>query len=307
MKKVSRRGKGLSIEAVADSYIIASEAISLDRDWIASPANSGFAMTYCGSFVNTPETLVEKAASLIRETSYIVALTGAGVSTSAGIPDFRSPESGLWNDPEKAFFFTSEGFTHNPKGFYELGQQLLPLFLNAKPTRAHLFLARLEEIGKLKCTITQNIDGLHQKAGAQRVLEVHGNLRKGRCTGCGREFNLEEIARKIEDGEIPPICDSPEANKSHIIRPNIILFGEPLPEEVFQEAMEELNRCDLLLVIGSSLVVYPVADMPLTALEHNARLIILNRMPTQYDSRADVVLNMPIEEAIERLEAETSA
>ncbi len=244
------------------------------------------------------EKLIEKAARLIQEASHIVALTGAGISTSAGIPDFRSPESGLWNDPEKMFLFTSFGFASDPKGFYTLGQQLLPLFLNARPTKAHLFLAGLEKMGKLRCIITQNIDGLHQKAGSERVLEVHGNLRRCRCTGCGREFLLEEIARRLEAGEIPPVCDH---CKSYI-RPNIILFGEPLPDGVFEEGMKELRRCDLLLVIGSSLVVYPVAEMPLTAIEHNAGLILVNRLPTQYDRRADVVLQMPIEEAVERLQ-----
>jgi NAD-dependent deacetylase len=247
---------------------------------------------------NTTEELVEKVASLIRGASYMVALTGAGVSTSAGIPDFRSPESGLWNDPENMPLFTSLGFAQDPKGFYELGQRLLPLFLNARPTRAHLFLAELERIGKLKCIITQNIDGLHQKAGSKRVLEVHGNLREGRCTGCGKGYPIEDVVKKIERGEIPPLCDYCKA----YIKPNIVLFGEPLPEAVLQEAVGELTRCDLLLVMGSSLVVYPVADMPLTALEHDARLVILNRLPTQYDNRADVVLQASIEEAIERLQ-----
>lgn len=241
---------------------------------------------------------IERAAHFIKEAFNIVALTGAGISTSAGIPDFRSPESGFFNDPETMFLFTSWGFAQNPRGFYEMGKRLLPLFLNAKPTKAHLFLARLEKMGRLRCIITQNIDGLHQKAGSERVFEVHGNLRKGRCTGCKKECTLEEISRKIADNEIPPLCDGCKS----IIRPNIILFGEPLPEGVFLEAVEELKRCDLLLVIGSSLVVYPVADIPLTALEHNAKLILLNRLPTQYDDRADVVLQMYIEEAIVKLQ-----
>ncbi|MDI6761356.1 MAG: Sir2 family NAD-dependent protein deacetylase [Candidatus Brocadiaceae bacterium] len=243
-------------------------------------------------------TLIEKAGRLIQEASNIVALTGAGISTSAGIPDFRSPESGLWNDPEKMLLFTSLGFAHNPRGFYELGQQLLPLFINARPTKAHLFLARLEEMGRLRCVITQNIDGLHQEAGSKKVLEVHGSLREGRCIGCGKGSLLREMVRKMEGGEIPPLCDHCKS----VIRPNIILFGEPIPQGVFQEAMEELRHCDLLLVIGSSLVVYPVAEMPLAAIEHNARLILLNRLPSQYDSRADVVLQMAIEEAVEEIQ-----
>ncbi len=242
--------------------------------------------------------LIKKTAKFIQEASYVVALTGAGISTSAGIPDFRSPGSGLFNDPEKLFLFTSFGFASDAKGFYKLGLQLLPTFLNAKPTRAHLFLAEQERMGKLKCVVTQNIDSLHQKAGSKKVLEVHGSLNRGKCIGCGKGFLLEEIARKLTGGEIPPLCGQCQC----YIKPSIVLFGEPLPDGVFSEAEEELKRCDLLLVIGSSLLVYPVAELPVMAIEHCAKLVLINHQPTEYDHRADVVLQTSIEEAIQEIQ-----
>lgn len=242
--------------------------------------------------------MLEKAAKIIKESSSIVALTGAGVSTAAGIPDFRSPESGLWKDPSKMVLFTAFGFALDPKGFYELGRQLLPSFLKAEPTLAHYFLAKLEHQGKLRCVITQNIDGLHQKAGSKKVIEMHGNLRTGRCTNCPTEYTLEEMADKMNQGhELPPTCQDCQSP----IRPNIVLFGEDLPTGAYEEAMENLEDCDLLLVMGSSLVVYPVADMPRVVLRRHARLIIINLQPTQYDSSADVSLHMSLEEASRRL------
>lgn len=242
--------------------------------------------------------MIERAARIVNESSRIVALTGAGISTAAGIPDFRSPESGLWRDPEIMTLLSSWGFASDPKGFYEFGRQILPNFLKAEPTRAHRFLAYLEGLGKLFCVITQNIDGLHQKAGSRRVLEVHGSLRTGRCAGCPRQFTLEDITEKMElYHEIPPTCQDCHAP----IRPNIVLFGEGLPEETYKEALKTLGQCDLLLVMGSSLVVYPVADMPRIALGHHSRLIIINLQPTQYDPYADCVINMPLEEASQGL------
>lgn len=245
------------------------------------------------------DSAIEEAASIIRQSHSAVSLTGAGISTSAGIPDFRSPGEGLWEkDPSKMSLFTAEGFAGDPKGFYEFGKEMLPSFRNAKPTPAHRLLSRLEADGRLRCVITQNIDGLHQKAGSKNVVEVHGSLSTGRCTNsaCAIKFTLEEITREMERG-IPPLC--PRCRS--LIRPNVVLFGEALPEEACQQAIEALRSCDLLLVMGTSLVVYPVADMPGIALEHDARLIIINLQPTHYDARADVLIRSPLDVAAERL------
>lgn len=242
---------------------------------------------------------IEKAASIIRESGRIVSLTGAGISTSAGIPDFRSPDEGLWQkDPSRMILFTDMGFITDPKGFYKFGRELLPRFLNARPTLAHRFLLRLEKEDKLKCVITQNIDGLHQKAGSRNVVEVHGGLSTGRCTGraCAREFTLGEIAERMEE-ELPPLCPACRA----LIRPNIVLFGETLPEKAYRRALESLENCDLLLVMGSSLTVHPAADMPEIAQGYGARLVIINLQPTQYDSRADVFIRLPLDAAVEKL------
>lgn len=249
--------------------------------------------------MSTNDREIEQAASIIKESKSIVSLTGAGIGTSAGIPDFRSPDEGLWQkDPSKMILFTDVGFASDPKGFYEFGRELLPRFQDAQPTLAHHFLARLGKENKLKCVITQNIDGLHQKAGSKNVIEMHGGLSTGRCTGdtCAREFTLEELAEKMEE-ELPPLCPDCRA----LIRPNIILFGEALPDKAYQRALEFLKNCDLLLVMGSSLVVYPVADMPGIAQEQGARLIIINLQPTQYDSRADVFIHLPLDAAVEKL------
>lgn len=242
---------------------------------------------------------IEKAASIIRQSDFAVSLTGAGISTSAGIPDFRSPGEGLWEkDPSKMSLFTATGFASDPRGFYEFGKELLPVFHNARPTLAHRLLSRLEAKGRLRCVITQNIDSLHQRAGSKNVIEVHGNLSRGRCTSdkCAMEFTLDEISRMM-DIEIPPLCPGCHA----VIRPNIVLFGEALPEEACQRAIEAMRCCDLLIVMGSSLVVYPVADMPWIALEHGARLIMINLQPTHYDGRADVLIHLPLDVAAERL------
>ncbi|MCQ4574920.1 MAG: Sir2 family NAD-dependent protein deacetylase [Candidatus Brocadiales bacterium] len=252
--------------------------------------------------MSTDSNRIESVASIIKESRGIVSLTGAGISTSAGIPDFRSPEEGLWaKDPSKMMLFTDVGFASNPKGFYEFGREILPGFQNARPTLAHRFLSRLEQEDSfgLKCVITQNIDGLHQKAGSKNVMEMHGGLSTGRCTSrtCPKEFGLEDIIRRVEEGELPPLC--PECGA--VIRPDIVLFGEELPGGAYQRAVEYLKHCDLLLVMGSSLVVYPVADMPEVAMGHGARLIIINLQPTQYDSRADAAIRLPLDEAAEKL------
>ncbi len=243
---------------------------------------------------------IDRAASIIKESRSIVSLTGAGISTSAGIPDFRSPGEGLWSkDPSKMMLFTDVGFSADPKGFYEFSRELLPVFQQARPTLAHRLLSRLDTEGfGLKCVITQNIDGLHQKAGSRDVVEVHGTLNTGRCTGnsCAKRFTLDELAKKI-GVEIPPLC--PDCRS--VIRPDIVLFGEMLPEGAYRSAVEFLEDCDLLLVMGSSLVVYPVADMPAIVLEHGAGLIIINLQPTQYDSRADVAIGLPLDVAAEKL------
>ncbi|MDR5694742.1 MAG: NAD-dependent deacylase [Armatimonadota bacterium] len=230
------------------------------------------------------EEKIQRAAELIVSSRYAVALTGAGVSTESGLPDFRSQE-GLWRQYDPSEVATLSTFYRDPHKFYAFYRHRLALLREAKPNPAHYALARLEALGKLHVVVTQNVDGLHQQAGSQRVLEVHGNLREARCTGCGKMFPIHVLDPFLERAEIPT-CDS----CGSALKPNVVLFEELLPVEVFEEAEASCRRCDLLLVVGSSLQVTPVAYLPHVAIRHGARLILVNAEETPVDKFADVVL-----------------
>jgi len=224
---------------------------------------------------------VKKIADLLVESSYAVVLTGAGVSTESGVPDFRSPGSGLWTmiNPE---LFTIQGFKANPKAFYEAGAPFVQLLDKAEPNEAHTVLAELERRGLIKSIITQNVDGLHQKGGAQRVLEIHGTLSTASCMHCGRRVTIEEVASDVEEGLLPPLC----LECGEPLKPDVVLFGEPLSPD-YREAMEEAQRADLILVVGSSMQVSPANQLP----SYSERLVIINRTPTFYDQQAKVVIH----------------
>jgi len=227
---------------------------------------------------------IQHAGELIASSQFAVALTGAGVSTESGLPDFRS-QDGLWRQYDPSEVATLSAFYTDPHRFYAFYRHRLALLREAQPNPAHYALARLEDLGKLHVVITQNVDGLHQQAGSRRVLEVHGNLREAKCTGCGRIFPISVLDPFLERAEIPT-CDS----CGSALKPNVVLFEEMLPEEVFEEAEASCRRCDLLLVVGSSLQVTPVAYLPHVALRHGARLILVNTEETPVDRFADVVL-----------------
>ncbi len=233
---------------------------------------------------------IEQALQLIQASSRIVAFTGAGISTEAGIPDFRS-KGGLWEDAALMELMSASGFQRNPAGFYRASMQLMPNLHRAQPTEAHKLLARLEVRGQLSAIITQNIDGLHQAAGSKTVYEVHGSFRTGHCIGCRQQFEMAAFYEQLEAGEIDlprcPICQLP-------IKPDVILFGDMLPLEVWNRSVQAAEQCDLMLVMGSSLVVYPAAGLPQTALANGAKLIIVNREATECDALADVVLHMEL-------------
>ncbi len=210
------------------------------------------------------EELIRQAARDIVKASKVVALTGAGISTESGIPDFRGPD-GLWKryDPEE---FTFSRFISDPARYWSMHLSIARSefsMLKAEPNPAHYALARLEELGKLDCVITQNVDGLHQKAGSKNVIEFHGNVREAVCMSCRNIIPIEEAHRKAEEGELPPRCD----NCGGVLKPNAILFEEPIPREALLRAEEEAILCDLMLVVGTSAVVYPAADLPRIAKE----------------------------------------
>jgi NAD-dependent deacetylase len=240
--------------------------------------------------------LIARSAQLLREASYAVAMTGAGISTPSGIPDFRSPDSGLWTKVDPFAVASLFAFRLHPQEFYEWIRPFARLIVEAQPNAAHRALARLEAAGLIKAIITQNIDGLHQRAGSQRVHEVHGHVREATCVRCYRTVPADSLIEKfVEDGQVP------RCTCGGLLKPNVILIGEQLPLQVLTAARKDTNACDLMLVAGSSLEMEPAADLPLVALGHDARLIIVNYQPTYLDDRAEVVIHDDVAEILPRI------
>lgn len=228
---------------------------------------------------------IEEAIGIIRQSGRITALSGAGISTEAGIPDFRGP-GGIWREPGLMDQLSLSGFRQDPESFYRTSMRLFSPIANAEPTPAHRLLAHLEKMGKMDGVVTQNIDGLHRKAGSSTVFEVHGTYLTGHCPECSRSFEMDPLYKKIESGELQvPLC--PDCRIP--IKPDIVLFEELLPQAPWNGAVQAMTDCDLLLVLGSSLVVYPVAELPSIALANGARMVIVNLQETAYDGAALVV------------------
>jgi NAD-dependent deacetylase len=231
------------------------------------------------------QSAIDFAAELFRQAKHAVALTGAGLSTPSGIPDFRSTGTGLWSRDEPMEVASLSTFRTAPERFFEWFRPLAGQIFYAKPNPAHLSLAQLENAGHVRSIITQNIDTLHQRAGSQTVIEMHGTMQTLTCTQCYHraeaKFYLDEF---IANGRIPccPRC-------GNTLKPDVILFGEQLPQAAWSRAQREARSCDLMLVIGSSLEVLPVAGLPMQALDRGAHLIIVNNVQTYLDVRADVV------------------
>ncbi|MBK8026079.1 MAG: NAD-dependent deacylase [Chloroflexi bacterium] len=229
---------------------------------------------------------VEQVAELLRSARHAIAFTGAGISTPSGIPDFRSPNSGLWENVNPLEVASIYGFRQNPRAFYDWVYPLVRLTVDAEPNPAHLALAQLETMGILKSIITQNIDTLHTRAGSQVVYELHGHMREATCTHCFRLFEGETLILKFLEDRILPRCPY----CGGVIKPNVILYGEQLPYREIQAAREEASRADLMLIVGSSLEVAPASDLPMIALRRHARLVIINLSPTHLDNRATICL-----------------
>lgn len=239
------------------------------------------------------ESKIARASALIRSSRHMVAFTGAGHSTASGIPDFRSPGSGLWEKDDPMLVASIWAFRLNPKAFFKWVQPLAKIMLTAAPNPAHRALAELEEIGILKTIITQNIDNLHQRAGSRRVLELHGHMREATCVRCYKVVPVDPaVERHVLDGTVPR-CDC-----GGVLKPNVILFGEQLPVQVLNQAMAEARRCDLMLVAGSSLEVMPAANIPFRAVESGAKALLINLQPTAFDPQANVVIHGDVTEVL---------
>ena len=251
--------------------------------------------------------LADKVATLILESNRIIVFTGAGVSTESGIPDFRSP-GGIWTrfDPDD---FTIQKFMSSEKTRKMQWQMLVEgsLLKDAEPNQAHYAVAELEKLGKLTCVITQNIDNLHQKAGnsQDKVFELHGNMQRVRCMSCDSRVPVEDVLPRLEKEEAPDchICGG-------ILKPDAVFFGEALPQKTLNDAIHHSRHCDLFIVIGSTLIVYPAAYMPMYAVESGAKLVIINLSPTPMDSKATVHINNRAGEAmsniVERVKSQLS-
>ena len=231
---------------------------------------------------------IEKVARLIIEAGKVVVFTGAGVSTESGIPDFRSP-GGIWSryDPED---FTIQRFVSDKdarKRNWQVRKELVSA--NYQPNPAHYAIVELEKLGKLTCVITQNIDGLHHTAGNsdEKIIELHGTMKYAKCLDCNDQLPLIDVLKRIDEGEEDPHCKK----CGGLLKAATVSFGEAMPQDKMYLAERSSKECDLFIVVGSSLVVFPAAGMPLIAKQAGAKLVIINYTPTDMDFQADVVVH----------------
>lgn len=234
-----------------------------------------------------------RLAELLRQSASTVVLTGAGVSVPSGIPDFRSPETGLWAKVDPMEVAHIEVFERDPARFWSYYRPRFASLGDKEPNRAHEALAELERRGLLAGVITQNIDRLHRAAGSRNVVEVHGSIETSTCRECETSFGLEEV-EELFDGRGVAIC----SGCGGAVKPDVVLFGELLPEAAMARATELAERAELMLCVGSSLAVHPVAGLPLLTLERGGRLAIVTKGPTPYDDAAELKLEGEVDEEL---------
>jgi NAD-dependent deacetylase len=229
---------------------------------------------------------IERAAELLSSARSAIAMTGAGVSAESGIPTFRG-EGGLWTKYDPVKVSSIDSFLADPAAYWTVSKERGAVALKAKPNPGHVALARLETEGRLIAIVTQNTDGLHQESGSKRVLELHGSGRAVQCLECGAREPRADVQARL-DIEMPPRC---RVCGSTLIKPTVVLFGEPMPQPAIQEAFDLARNADVILVVGSSLVVYPAAEVPLIAVRSGARMVVVNAEPTPFDRLAEVVIH----------------
>jgi NAD-dependent deacetylase len=228
---------------------------------------------------------VERAAELLSAAQRGVAFTGAGVSAESGIPTFRGA-GGLWTKYDPVKVSSIDSFMQDPTAYWMVSKERGGITLAARPNPGHIALAALEAAGKLVAIVTQNTDGLHQASGSRRVVEIHGSSRTVQCLDCGIRESRAVVQARLAV-QMPPQCKA--CGGTHL-KPTVVLFGEPMPAAAMHEALALAQGADVMLVVGSSLVVRPAADIPLAALRAGAKLIIINTEPSPLDSAAEVVL-----------------
>jgi len=241
--------------------------------------------------------LTARGAEMIKEAQKILVFTGAGLSTESGIPDFRSP-GGVWEryDPSDFYFDKLISDEKAREKYWQMSTEFYMTMKDALPNRAHLSIKALEDNGKLLAIVTQNIDHLHHKAGnsPDKIIEIHGTAFSVSCLSCGKKYDRDEIEERVNSGVKAPYCD----DCSGILKPETISFGQAMPEDKMAQAMMHAGECDLCVVMGSSLVVYPAASVPVHAVQDGAKLIIINRDQTPLDGQADLVIHESVSKAL---------
>jgi NAD-dependent deacetylase len=240
-------------------------------------------------------TAVGELGTLLRERQPCVVLTGAGISTESGIPDFRSP-TGIWAEYDPMEYATIDAFRRDPVKVWEFYALRFEVLTRAEPNAGHLALAELERRGLVQAVVTQNIDGLHTRAGSRDVIEVHGSIRTAVCLECGERVPLEDVVAALRDHPAPPCPRCGE-----ILKPDVVMFGELLPPGAMERATELAQQAGLLLVVGSSLEVYPVAGLPEETVGAGGAVAIVNRGPTPFDHLAEVNVDAGAGEALSTL------
>jgi NAD-dependent deacetylase len=243
---------------------------------------------------------VERLAELFRRRGPAVVLTGAGISTESGIPDFRSP-TGIWAEYDPADYATIDAFRANPRKVWSFYSMRLRVLVEAEPNAGHDALAALEGAGHVRAVVTQNIDGLHQRAGSREVVEVHGSIRSSTCLECGASYPLDALLSLLEDAEAPvcPRCGA-------IVKPDVVMFGEVLPEAAIDRAYELARSTGLLLVVGSTLEVWPVSLLPQETLAGGGQVAVVNKGPSAIDDRAVLKIDGGAGETLAALVGELS-
>ncbi|MBN1276589.1 MAG: Sir2 family NAD-dependent protein deacetylase [Deltaproteobacteria bacterium] len=244
--------------------------------------------------------LFAKGADMINLANKILVFSGAGLSTESGIPDFRSP-GGFWDryDPSDFYFDRILYDEKTREKYWKMSTESYFAMKDAVPNRAHMAVKKLEDMGKLLCVVTQNIDHLHHKAGnsPEKIIEVHGTAFSVSCLHCGKKYERDEIEDRISSGIEVPYCDDCKG----VLKPDTVSFGQAMPKDRMTQAMLYAGECDLCIVLGSSLVVYPAASIPGHAVRKGAKLIIVNRDKTPLDSDADLVIHESVSMALEHM------